>query len=442
VHLKFISAVVAGIEHIANLASTLLIYAAIPIGAKLTKNRLRHGRIRSLWGTTPILTLALKASSDRMLGMRSESAVLTNYYISNDFDWNLKWIIKASGPFRAPVLRLVLAAALLRYDIFHYFADRGILDPDGRFGIHQDELDALRRSGKLVYVFAYGADVRMRERTLALGKWNFCVDCDHPGTYCLCDDRAGEAILQRISDTSTATVSLGDMLTYFPRTYHVAYWPIDIRHIDYIGVGEHDRVLTIAHAPNHTHFKGTRYLEQSLERLRRRGIEFNLTVISGVSNDEVLRLLGKADIIADQFIGGSYGYTALEGLARGKPVLTYIRHSGLTVAADECPFINATPDTLDDVLTWCFHNRQTLQNIGRQGRAYIERHHSIPAVAARLARLYLDTADLPCALVDRFRSFIADEEMRKNDIPTYADWHHPWSLAMEARAAALQSFDP
>jgi len=411
--------------------------ALIPLARLLTAQRRERDRLRSFWGTTPILTLPLLAKCDRLLGIESISLVYQTYSTTSSFDVSLE---RFSQPLRryAPgsqrfLSTFVLAYALLRFDIFHFFADQGVIQTSAKLGINSNEISILRRTGKAVFVYSYGADVRMREQTLALGKWNFCVDCDNPGRYCLCDDRAGETILHRISDAATATVSLGDMLSYFPRAHHIAYWPIDIANIGYVGVREHDGPLTIAHAPNHTHFKGTRYLEQSLKRLRARGIELNLAVISGVSNDEVLKLLGEADVIADQFIGGSYGYTALEGLARGKPVLTYVRHGGLTIGAEECPFINATPDTLDDVLTWCFLNRQKLSSIGRQGRAYVERHHAVPAVAARLARLYIDTAGLPPSTNERLERFIAHEETRKDGVATFTDWHHPWGAAAERK---------
>lgn len=407
---------------------------SIFVGRQLTRRRLAIGRPRSLWGVTPILTLPLKARCDRALGISSESFVLKNYHVTNAFDWNLKRLAE-KGPvarfplarFKVSLLRLFLSWALLRYDIFHYFADRGVLPPDGRYGIGAFELDVLRRAGKRLYVFAYGADVRTREKTLALGGWNFCRDCSDPGKYCLCDDRSGEAILKRISDSATATVALGDMLAYLPGARHIAYWPIDHERMTYVGVRNHEGPLRIVHAPNHMHFKGTRYLEEALARLKARNVELELVIVSGVPNEEVLKLIAEADILADQFIGGAYGYTALEGLARGKPVLTYVRDRSLTIAPEECPFINATPDTLEDVLTWCVHNRALLPQIGRQGRSYVERHHSIPAVAARFARLYIETADLPLALTERFESFILDEDTRRNTVPTYADWHHPWT---------------
>ena len=41
---------------------------------------------------------------------------------------------------------------------------------DGRFGVSERELRWLRRFGKRVYLYAYGADVRTRKETEALGK--------------------------------------------------------------------------------------------------------------------------------------------------------------------------------------------------------------------------------------------------------------------------------
>src|SRR5262249_1416506 len=64
----------------------------IALARFLTRIRLRRGRVRSLWGTTPILTLPLLARCDRLLGFRSHSLVFVTYYISRAFDFNLRFI--------------------------------------------------------------------------------------------------------------------------------------------------------------------------------------------------------------------------------------------------------------------------------------------------------------------------------------------------------------
>ena len=316
-----------------------------------------------------------------------------------------------------------------RYDVFHFFFDRGILLPPQRFGISLEELDLLRAAGKRVYVYAYGADVRLREKTLSLGRWNFCTDCPEIGKFCFCDDEVGRKMLAEIAQRVTGTVALGDMINYVPGCRIMHYWPIDTEAITPLPQPAASGPLLIAHAPNHTHFKGSQYLEATIDRLRSEGHMIRYVKVQGVPNAEVIRLFGEADIVADQFIGGAYGYTALEGMARSKPVLTYVRTPDLVEAADECPLINTTPDTLEAVLRWLLDNRARLPLIGAQGRAYVERWHSIGAVAERLGRMYEETADFPEPVLDKIKAQRRRENTARAAIRPVCGWEHPFRIA-------------
>ena len=399
-----------------------------PVGAR----RLNSGRLRTFWGVTPIVTLPLKARCDRALGFRSESVVFTTYYITRAFTWNLSLLRRIFNIWPTATLagyRLVLGLALLRYDVFHVFADRGILPSEWRFGIHPEELRAIKEAGKRLYIYAYGADVRTRSSTEALGRWNFCVECDDPGRYCVCDDAKGRALMASAAAHATALLSLGDMLIYMPGARHVAYWPIDTAMLVSADVTRDPAVpLRIAHAPNHPHFKGTIYLEAAIARLKSVGHAIELVRVSGVPNTEVMRLFASADVIADQFIGGAYGYTALEGLALGKPVMTYVRSPDLVLAAEDCPFFSVTPEHLESALLWCLANRDKLAAIGRQGRAYVERHHDIAAVAGRFSLLYRETGGFPSQLNARLEAFEQGEAARQAAVAFANDWHHPWQV--------------
>jgi hypothetical protein len=63
---------------------------------------------------------------------------------------------------------------------------------------------------------------------------------------------------------------------------------------------------------------------------------------------------------------------------------------------EECPIVSASPDTLEQTLAevarWSVDRAR---QCGEAGRAYVARYHSIPAVADRLAQLYVDTAGFP-----------------------------------------------
>jgi glycosyltransferase involved in cell wall biosynthesis len=414
----------------------------VRLGRWRTQRRLAKGRPRSLWGFTPLLTLPLKAKADELLGIHAESVVWTTYHISRRFTRNLRLlpaIVRRLNPELLGSLgRFVLAFALLRYDIFHYFNDRALLWPNRILALEPDELDILKRAGKRSYVFVYGADIRTRAATLALGPWNVCAECPEPGRFCICDDAKGRADVAEVMARATAMVAMADMTVYAPGAQRLDYWPIDTAALTAGPPPRTDGPLVIAHAPNHTHFKGTHYLQAAVAKLQAEGLPLTLSLLTGVPNTEVMRLFAEADVVADQFIAGAYGYTALEAMARAKPVLCYIRSADCVLAAGECPLLQTSPETIEQVLRWCLANREALSRIGAQGRAYVERHHAVPAVAGRFSALYDETGNFPPDLRARWEGFRQQEAERQAAVLPVTGWQHPFLV--EDIAPSDQSF--
>ena len=379
-----------------------------------TERRIAQGKIRTLWASTPILTLPILARCDRLLALQSSSLVFNTYYITRSFDINL---ILLEGAFRltrsrwclSVFRRLVFAWALLRFDVFHYFYDRGLMLSEGRYGINPVEIDLLRRSGKRLYTYAYGADVRSREITLELGQPNLCQECPQPGKYCICSTESLEASLRPLAIGATAQIAMGDMVAYVPGCRDMHYWPIDATRLKAPPVtfraGE---TLRVAHAPNHGHFKGTRLLVEAIEKLAREGEKIELVSVQGVSNRKVIELFGAAHIVADQFVAGFHGYTALEAMALGRPVLCFLRSDQMMIDPATCPIINTRPEQIYDVLKQCLRGEIDLNRAGQDGRRYVERHYSLEAVAARLGQLYLDTANFPAELNAKLQARVTD----------------------------------
>lgn len=368
----------------------------------LARGRRRRGKLRSLWGVTPILTLPLLARADRLLGIRAETLVYVTYYISKNFDWNLsrvhKWVVQRIPQRYPDFCEVVFLLALLRYDIFHYFYDRGLMAPDRRYGIAARELQYLKEFGKQLYTYAYGADVRERTSTLALGRWNFCAECDDPGKYCICHEGERAASMAPLLPVASAMVAMGDMLTYVPKPYHLNYWPIDVDRFEQATPRRRQprTRLVVAHAPNHSHFKGSKYLLAAIARLQAEGMQIELKEISGVANEEVLRLFAGADVVVDQLVGGFYGYTALEAMAVGRPVITSVRSTDLLLPG--FPLLNATPDTIEQLLRDVYDGRHDLDALGAQGQRYVHEQQSIEAVSRRLASMYRATDEKNAAL--------------------------------------------
>jgi len=391
--------------------ASVLVSMAIPLGRLATAIRMRVSRPRSLWGITPILTLKLLSQCDRKLGLRSESFVFTTYSVTSNFDVNLKqcthWIVEHHPRLHRAFAKCVFAFALLRYDVFHYFFDRGIELPSGRMGLNEDELAALERAGKRLFVYTYGADVRTRERTLAMGKFNFCTECPEIGRFCICEENLGRDNTELVARYATAILAMGDMCAYVPGHREMHFWPIDVEKLEFRGARiRSDGVLRVAHATNQPWFKGTRHLVRVVKRLQNEGLPLELVSVSGLPNTDVLRIFGEVDLVAEQFLGGFHGYTALEAMAVGKPVISYIRDRERLADPEECPIISATPDELEDVLRDLVAGRYDFEDLGRRGRHYVEQHYAMKVVARELARIYLDCAGFPRRVEDELRRVV------------------------------------
>ena len=207
----------------------------IVLASTVTRIRMLIGRPRSVWASTPILTLPLLVQCDRLLGLRSESLVFTTYFITRNFDINLSkiqtWIIKRRPQFYHLFTKIVFYFALLRYDVFHYFCDRGLLPSQQGIGIDPVELAILKKAGKVLYTYTYGADVRVRNITLALGRYNICRECPEPGRFCVCEAEPASKNVHNIAEHATAMLAMGDMLAYVPNALNMHYWPSDLNRI-------------------------------------------------------------------------------------------------------------------------------------------------------------------------------------------------------------------
>lgn len=378
-------------------ALLVLLHLAVTPVVALTRlvPRRRDRPVRSLWAGNPILTLPIKAASERLLGVEAETLVDTTYHITDRFDhdierWRSRPIVGKLVPF------VVFVWACARFDRLHFFCDRGLLPSFTPRRFNAWELWLYRRLGKQVFFWCYGADVRTRRPTEQLGRFNCCLHCPAPGIACICDERLGDANIETIRRYATAIFSQGDMTHYTPGSINdLYYWPVDLE----IEAGARyapryptagDRPLRVVHAPNHREFKGTQYLIDAVERLRAEGVRIELELVEGRSNTEALEVYRDADVIFDQCLIGHHGYLAQEAMALGKPVMCYIRDPQSTLLEpSECPIINAMPPEIEPTLRrLAGPDRSTLGDIGRRGRRYIERHHTPRRFADRLARAY------------------------------------------------------
>ena len=144
----------------------------------------------------------------------------------------------------------------------------------------------------------------------------------------------------------------------------------------------------VVHAPSSRRRKGTDHVLRACE-----GLDVELRIVEGVHHDEALALYRDADIVVDQLNAGWYGLFAIECMALGKPVLTFLHDEAVRRTEDaygvQVPIVNTTHDTLHERLAELVAMAPSERNeIGRASRAYVESVHDLEHVTDRLVELY------------------------------------------------------
>jgi len=321
---------------------------------------------------------AALARAERTIGLASESMVVSGTGIGRELRrWRL------------------LRRALRDFDVIHFNFGSTFLPrywPSVHHGVRAAfgwyaralelrDLGWLRSAGKAVFVTFQGDDVRTAEsvrRRLGSAAW---LD----EYYDPRDDARKQRAAARIVSEADGVFALNpDLLTLLPGSTFLPYANVDLQ--DYAPAAPTTGPRPVAvHAPTDRRAKGTDEIVAAVRPLR--DIEFRL--VEHVSRADARRALEAADIVIDQLRIGWYGGLAVEAMALGRPVIAYLDESSLDAIPREMhaelPVLSATPETLPEAIEDALKRREEL---GRRGRAFVERWHDPIAIARRLKADY------------------------------------------------------
>jgi hypothetical protein len=297
----------------------------------------------------------------------------------------------------------LLARAITEFDVIHFNFGRTILPPPptwadprlvasvtGRL-LGLRDLPLLRRARKRIVVTFQGDDARQGDVLRA--RYRFSIASENPGYYDPAGDRVKRNVIATFNRYADRIFYLNPDLAHVlpPRSEFLPYPTIDPR--EWKPVAARSERPLVVHAPSDRAVKGTRYVVEAVERLRRDGVPFDFRLVENVSREEARAVFESADLGVDQLLAGWYGSFGVELMALGKPLICFVRDEDLAVVpADmrrELPIVSATPATIYDTL------RATLAQsaaeraaIGDRCRRYVERWHDPRAVARRLKDAY------------------------------------------------------
>jgi glycosyltransferase involved in cell wall biosynthesis len=243
-----------------------------------------------------------------------------------------------------------LARLLPRTDVFHFYFGLTLVPQSLQFPI----LAALRKKSVFHYL---GSDIRGKTPAeLAHGK------------------KAGAEI-----------VGSYDALRWVPEA-HVIPPGIDLSRINPAPPSDRARPV-IVHAPSSRTKKGTEHVIAACH-----GLDADLQIVEGLHHDEAFALYRDADVVVDQLNAGWYGLFAIECMALGKPVVTFLHDEAVRRTEEafgmEVPLVSARAETLRERLRPLVADAAERRRVGAASRAYVERVHDVEQIADRLLDVY------------------------------------------------------
>ncbi|MFF2994390.1 glycosyltransferase family 4 protein [Streptomyces sp. NPDC057950] len=234
------------------------------------------------------------------------------------------------------------------------------------------DLDALKQARIKVALLAHGSDIRHPARHMARHEFSLFHDAPEGIVEKL---QAKAELNRRIAKEAGLPlyVTTPDLLedlptaTWAPLVVDVESWATDRP------VMERECPLVL-HAPSKRWTKGTDRIMPVLTELHDEGlIEFRLA--EGIPWAEMRQLVQSCDLVLDQFTTGSYGTFAVEAMAAGKPVVAYISDGVAAATEGALPIVNATPDTLREVIRSLVADREGTARIGRRSVEFARTYH-------------------------------------------------------------------
>ena len=143
----------------------------------------------------------------------------------------------------------------------------------------------------------------------------------------------------------------------------------------------------IIHAPSDRYIKGTEYILNAVNNLKK-VLDFEFVLIENIPHSEALEWYKKADVVIDQLNLGIYSTVSVEGMALGKPVISYIRNDLKNKYPKNLPIVSATPKTIEKELTKLIKNPTLRYRLGIMGRQYVEKNHHPEIIARKLINIY------------------------------------------------------
>ena len=154
----------------------------------------------------------------------------------------------------------------------------------------------------------------------------------------------------------------------------------------------------------------------------RSSCDVDLEIVEGLHHDEARERYARADIVVDQLNAGWYGIFAIEAMALGKPVVTFLHDEAVVERSEEafgtasrsCP---RRQKRCASALRPLVEDAAERRRLGAACRAYVERVHDIERIADRLLDIYCSPLVALASQLKRLGKHSVDLRARRARLP-------------------------
>lgn len=277
--------------------------------------------------------------------------------------------------------------AVRRFDIFHFQYARSLLVPKGFAVPDLWDIPLLKSLGKKVFMHFRGSDVRLKSMHLAREPDSYFKHSNLP-----CDEdriRARVAICRRFCDA--LLVSTPGLIDYVPD----AIWVPHVVDVEAWRRPERpERPVPIAcHIPSSRGTKHSKQIDAVLRRLAAEGV-CTYRSLQGLNRTDVRAALQDADVVVDSLGIGDHGLISVEAMAAGAIAIAHI-HERNRARNPGVPVVEATAETLDEVVRRLCADPDERAELRRQGLAWVGEHHDRSVVGKLLVDVYTRRPTVP-----------------------------------------------
>lgn len=274
--------------------------------------------------------------------------------------------------------------ALLKYDIFEFCFRGGFLTNSY---LQKIEPQLLKVCAKVVVIYGYGSDCKILSEVKKQGRFNNAMDRN--GKDENIDDEIVGRNLFRAKKYADVLIAGGDLTHFGPKGIMVPL-AADLKPWPFLPT-YNKKIITIIHATNHRTHKGSRFIISAVEKLQEKKLPIKFLLIEGKTFKECQKLYLKGDLFITDVITGWHGLTAIEAMALGRPVISYLREDiwqHHRYYAKDIPIVNANPINLKREIIRLVNDFPIRKQLGEKGSVYVRKYHTLEFVGQLRTLIY------------------------------------------------------